>query len=96
MMMAKAAQEKEEEGPLAFATPAPQLSSVADLERRLKILDAAETPTPTTHLKPAGVPQVSGGPMVASTGVKGGKNALLVRILVLPQDNAKRSFCIFM
>jgi len=86
-MMAKPAQDKEEEGPPAFATPAPQLSSVADLERRLKILDAADAPTPKVGTKPTGTQQVSGGPVAASAGVKGGKNALLARIMAAKEKS---------
>lgn len=62
----------------AFATPAPQLSSVEDLERKLALIGKAELPAkPAAEVKPpAPVPAPAAVPAAAK--VQGGKNALLV------------------
>ena len=89
-MMSKPAQGKEEEPAVpAFATRAPAVSAVQDLERRLAMLGGEEAaPAPLVDLQPS-PPPVAVAP-VAQVGtttekkpaaVKGGKNALLVRFL---------------
>lgn len=86
MMMSKT-NDTEEAGSLpAFTTPTPQLSSVEDLERRLKLIGNASPPT--EDLKPAAVtapvtftaPVAPAPVSTASTAAMTGKTALLVRL----------------
>ena len=91
MMMSKPAQGKEEEPAVpAFATRAPAVSAVQDLERRLAMLGGEEAaPAPLVDLQPppppvavAPVAQVGTTTEKKPAAVKGGKNALLVRFFV--------------
>ena len=67
----------------AFATPTPKLSSVEDLERRLRMIENSPDPaSAVTATKPA--PQAKAPPPTAASG----KTALLV-------SHVKRSFCYF-
>lgn len=82
MMMSKPQEAQEDVSPPAFTTPVPQLSSVEDLERRLKLIGNAN-PAPVPALappvevsKPFAVPP----PTAPEASVKSGKTALLARI----------------
>lgn len=71
----------ESAAPPAFATPAPQLSSVEDLQRRLKMIGDSPDPAPAAGaatLKPAPKPAPP-APAAAAPVQGGGKTALLVR-----------------
>lgn len=80
MMMAK--REQEEESPPAFATPAPQLSSVQDLERRLQLIGNSPDPA-VAQQKPAPVPGPAAPAPAAQAPVKAGKTALLVSVIIV-------------
>ena len=82
MMMSKPQEAQEDVSPPAFTTPVPQLSSVEDLERRLKLITSASPPAATA---PASAPPVEVSkpfavppPAAPETSVKSGKTALLV------------------
>lgn len=81
-MMSKPAPEREEKPP-AFATPPPQLSSVEDLERKLKMLSDVSVPEPAPAAPaPAPVVQEAAKPPAAAPAAAApmsGKSALLVR-----------------
>ncbi len=79
-MIAKSKEMEEESSPPAFATPVPLLSSVEDLERRLKLIgNASPSPAPSVEdLKPAATPAPV--PVAATTSAMSGKTALLVRL----------------
>jgi hypothetical protein len=59
----------------ALASTAPQLSSVEDLERRLKLIGTAP---PVADMKPASAPTAA----VTPAATMGGKTALLVRFVM--------------
>eukprot|EP00529_Nitzschia_sp_RCC80_P012494 CAMPEP_0113451766 /NCGR_PEP_ID=MMETSP0014_2-20120614/6505_1 /TAXON_ID=2857 /ORGANISM="Nitzschia sp." /LENGTH=579 /DNA_ID=CAMNT_0000343127 /DNA_START=46 /DNA_END=1785 /DNA_ORIENTATION=- /assembly_acc=CAM_ASM_000159 len=93
MMMSKPTDEvKEESAPPAFAAPPPtslKVGSVEDLERKLKMLSSTDGET-----KPPAItaPAVAAAPPVPSTAasaaaVKGGKNALLARIMAAKEKS---------
>lgn len=91
-MMSKPAPEaaEEEEAPPAFAAPpAAKTGSVEDLERRLAMLGDAEDAKKPAAVAAAPVntdalqapPTVQAPAAAAPAAVKGGKNALLVRLV---------------
>lgn len=88
MSNAAASTSETKEGTTApsLATPAPQLSSVADLERRLQILDTTNTATTTTTAAAPVAPPAPAmnfakpaPPAAAAKPASSGKSALLVR-----------------
>jgi hypothetical protein len=83
----KATQQQTSSVSPALASSAPQLSSVEDLERRLKLIGnapSAETVTPYTK------PAAAAAPPAATSGMTG-KAALLVRFF----GSAVCSLCMF-
>lgn len=80
MMMSKPQEAQEDVSPPAFTTPVPQLSSVEDLERRLKLITSASPPAATAPAPPVEVskPFAVPPPAAPETSVKSGKTALLV------------------
>mmetsp|Transcript_110166 Transcript_110166/g.318437 ORF Transcript_110166/g.318437 Transcript_110166/m.318437 type:complete len:554 (-) Transcript_110166:100-1761(-) len=88
MEMEKPKEQQASNAPPAFATPAPQLSSVEDLERRLQMIgnsspETAPAAAPVADTKPA----AAAAP--AATPVKGGKTALLARIMAAKEKSQK-------
>jgi len=95
MMMTKQPSEKEEQ-PAAIAAPAPaalNVGSVADLERRLAEMGTPKKATPPAAPVPAAPPTYSAtaAPAQAPAVVKGGKNALLARIMAAKEKQQKKA-----
>jgi hypothetical protein len=82
MEMARPEKVAGESAPPAFATPTPQLSSVEDLERRLKMIgnspDASAPPAAELKPAPKAAPRAPAPAAAAAAGMSG-KTALLVR-----------------
>ena len=87
MMMSNQTTENKEETAAApaFSTPTPQLSSVADLERRLQILDTADQAPPAAPA-PAPVAPPSELKPAPKPAAPSGKSALLVRVVAPTSD----------
>jgi hypothetical protein len=87
IMMSKPA--PEEKAPPSFAqttTSTKKTSAVDDLERRLAMLggdDATDMKPPAVATAPAPVTTTQQAPVAVAVAVKGGKNALMVRTVVL-------------
>lgn len=71
---------EEKEATPSLPTPAPQMSSVADLERRLQILDTTDAPTAPAPAPIAVAPVVEKKPAAVPAKPASGKSALLARI----------------